>query len=182
MIADAIGRRAKLCDVVMISDDLRANDHLFRQVAHGVLFQSPVGLVVNDRENAILSGPKQVFVAWNTSLTTARAVQQALPILKQAQNVIVGTVDPVMAELRDGEDPGVDVAKWLTHHGCNVTVQQFPSGGKKVGDCILECAKQTGTDLIVMGAYGHSRTREALFGGTTRTLIEQRDQPVFLAH
>jgi len=181
-VADAIARRAALCDVAFVGDDLRATDKLFQNVVHGILFQSPIGALINDNSATALQGPKRVFVAWNTHLHTARAVHQALPVLRHADEVIIGTVDPVMSEYRDGEDPGVDVAKWLTHQGCKVTVQQYPSGGKGVGDCILDRSKEAGADLIVMGAYSHSKTREAIFGGTTRTLIEQTEQAVFLAH
>jgi len=181
-VADTIARRAMLCDMALISDDLRDPDTLFRQVVYGVLFQSPIGVLLNDHNADALRMPKRIFVAWNSHLHTARAVHQALPFFKQADEVIIGAVDPVMTEFREGEDPGVDVAKWLTHHGCNVVVQQYPSGGQGIGDCILDRSRESGADLIVMGSYGHSRTREAIFGGTTRTLIEQRDQAVFLVH
>jgi nucleotide-binding universal stress UspA family protein len=63
-----------------------------------------------------------------------------------------------------------------------VSVQQYSSGGLGIGSCILDRSKEFGADLIVMGSYGRSRAREAIFGGTTRTLIEQTDQAVFLAH
>lgn len=96
--------------------------------------------------------------------------------------MVIGIIDPVSTKFRDGEDPGADVAKWLARHGCNVTVRQFPSGGRDIGDVILERSKECGADLIVMGSYGHSRTREAFFGGTTRTMIEQTEKAVFLAH
>lgn len=181
-VSDAIARHAMLCDMALVSDDLRVPDTLFRQVIYGVLFQSPIGVLLNDPTANALHRPKHVFVAWNTHLHTARAVHQALPLLRQADQVIIGTVDPVMSEYGAGEDPGVDVAKWLTHHGCKVTVQQYPSGGRDVGSCILDRSKEVGADLIVMGSYGHSRAREAFFGGTTRTLIEQTDHAVFLAH
>ncbi|THH36890.1 universal stress protein [Aliishimia ponticola] len=181
-IADAIARRAMLCDVAMVSDDLRDPGTLFRQVVYGVLFQSPIGVLLNDTDATALQQPKRIFVAWNTHLHTARAVHQALPLLRQAEQVTIGTIDPVMSEYYEGEDPGVDVAGWLTHHGCNVTVQQYTSGGNEIGQCILDRSKEAGADLIVMGSYSHSRTREALFGGTTRTLMEQTEQPVFLAH
>jgi nucleotide-binding universal stress UspA family protein len=181
-IADAIARRAMLCDIAVVSDDLRVPATLFRQVVYGVLFQSPIGLLLNDAAAKVLLPPKRVFVAWNTHLHSARAVHQALPLLRQAQEVIIASFDPVMSEYMAGEDPGVDVARWLTHHGCSVTVQQYPSGGHEIGSCILARSKEVGADLIVMGSYSHSRTREALFGGTTHTLIEQTDYPVFLAH
>lgn len=181
-VADAIARRAMLCDMALVSDDLRAPDTMFRQIVYGVLFRSPIGLLLNDHVGTSLLKPKRVFVAWNTQLQSARAVHQALPLLRQADEVIIATIDPVMTESGEGEDPGVDVAKWLTHHGCNVVVQQYPSGGQDIGGCILDRSKQSGADLIVMGSYGHSRTREAIFGGTTRTLTEQTDHAVFLAH
>jgi nucleotide-binding universal stress UspA family protein len=182
LLADAIAQRAMLCDMALIGDDLRASDTQFQQIVYGVLFQSPIGVMLNDHHADTLYTPKKVFLAWNTDLHTARAVHQSLPLLRQADEVLVATIDPIMSEFRDGEDPGVDVAKWLTHHGCKVDVQQYPSGGHDIGDCILDHSKEYGADLIVMGSYGHSRTRQAIFGGTTRTLIEQTDQAVFLAH
>ena len=78
--------------------------------------------------------------------------------------------------------PGTDVAAWLTHQRCRVAVQQYASGGQEIGTAILKRAKETGADLIVMGAYDHSRLRERVFGGTTRTLIEQSACPVLLSH
>ncbi|WP_280322803.1 universal stress protein [Sulfitobacter faviae] len=90
--------------------------------------------------------------------------------------------DPVSISAYDGENPGTDVAAWLTHQGCNVAVQQYASGGEDIGTAILKRAKETGADLIVMGAYDHSRLREMVFGGTTRSLIEQSAFPVLLSH
>ncbi len=103
-------------------------------------------------------------------------------MLRQTQEVIIGIFDPVMTENRDGENPGTDLAEWLSRHGCTVKVARYPSGGKETGDCIVGRAKELGADLVMMGAYGHSRLREGVFGGTTRTLIEQQDLAVPLAH
>lgn len=181
-VADAVARRAMLCDVAIIGDDLRHSDVLFRQVVYGVLFHSPIGILLNDHDTEATLAAKTVFVAWNSHLPSARAVHQALPFLRQAKEVVIGIIDPVATAYRDGEDPGVDVAKWLAHHNCNVSVRQFPSGNREIGGVILQRSKESGADLVVMGSYGHSRTREAFFGGTTRTLIEQTEQAVFLAH
>jgi nucleotide-binding universal stress UspA family protein len=181
-LAETIARRAMLCDMAWISDDLRGQDYLFGQMLHGILFQSPVGVMLNDPGAKAIGGAKRIFVAWTNHLHSARAVQQALPLLRHADEVTIATINPVMTEYRDGEDPGVDVAKWLTHHGCKAVVRQYPSGGKDIGDCILARAKEVDADLIVMGSYSRSKTREAIFGGTTRTMIAQTDQTVFLAH
>lgn len=179
LITDAVAERAKLCDMAQIADDLREDKLVFRNALHGLLFHTPVGTVLNGPTRL---KPKKVFVAWNTSLPSARAVHQALPILMAADEVIIASFDPVMIPSQDGENPGSDVAKWLSHHGCNVAVQQYPSGGKDIGDAILSRATELGADLIVAGAYGHSKLRENIFGGTSQILIDQKGIPTFLAH
>lgn len=171
-----------MSDMCVIGDDLRKSDAIFRHALNAALFQSPGGVLINDHGARALAGPARVFVAWNMQLPSARAVRQALPFLRAAEEVVVGCIDPVMSAHGEKEDPGVNVANWLTHHGCNVTVRQYPSGGNDIADCILDRSREDGADLIVMGAYGHSRAREAVFGGTTRKMIEQADRAVFMAH
>jgi nucleotide-binding universal stress UspA family protein len=110
-----------------------------------------------------------VFLASDSSEGAASAAHAALPYLKAAKEVVVGCIGPVMTNERDGQDPGTDVASWLSHHGCKVTVSQFPSGGRDIGRCVLARAQEIGADLVIMG-------------GTTRSMIEQTNLPVFLAH
>jgi nucleotide-binding universal stress UspA family protein len=110
-----------------------------------------------------------VFLASDSSEGAASAAHAALPYLKAAKEVVVGCIGPVMTNERDGQDPGTDVAGWLSHHGCKVTVSQFPSGGRDIGRCVLARAQEIGADLVIMG-------------GTTRSMIEQTNLPVFLAH
>lgn len=179
-LSPVIARRAATCDAVVMSDDLRDDDALFHNAVHGSLFLSPAGVILNGtRANDALS-PARIFVAWDIGLPAARAAHVALPLLKEGTETTIGVFDPVTS--RDGENPGSDVARWLSHHGCHVDLQHYPSGGEEIGRCILNRAAETGADLVVMGAYGHSRMRQAVFGGTTRTLIEQTDMPVMLAH
>ncbi len=177
-----IGRRAATCDVVLISQDLRADEIIFRNAVHGSLFQSPVGVILNPGSSSAVIAPKRVFIAWDIGLPAARAVHAALPLLKEATEVTIGVFDPDSSMGRDGENPGSEVARWLSHHGCHVDLQQYPSGGKEIGTCIQRHASEAGADLVVMGAYGHSRMRQAAFGGTTRSMIEQTDTTVMLAH
>jgi len=63
-----------------------------------------------------------------------------------------------------------------------VNVQQYPSGDKEIGNCIVDRATEIGSDLVVMGAYGYSSLRQRIFGGTTRTLLKQTKLPVLFAH
>ena len=174
-----VARVARVSDEVFCSPNLRDTPDVMREVASGVLFHSPVGL----RINGSLSGTcERIFVSWDSSEAAAAAAHAVLPQLNDASEVLIGCIDPVMTADRDGQDPGTDIAAWLSHHGCNVTVSQFPSGGREVAQCIRDHAQEFGADLVVMGAYGHSRMVQTVLGGTTRSMMDQTDIPVLFAH
>lgn len=180
--SDALARQALTADLVLATDDLRDNPDLFNQMVRAALFHSPAGTLLNGLQGETPLYPKRVFIAWNSGIQASRAIRAAMPILKTAEEIVVALVDPVMSAHRDGENPGSDVAHWLSHLGCNVNVQQYPSGGMEIGECLLKRALEVQADLVVMGAYDHSRMRQIIFGGTTRTMVEQTAMPVLLAH
>lgn len=181
-LPDIVARAALTCDMVIVGDDLRDDDYIFGDIVRAALVRSPTGVMLNSMTSQKALQPDSVFVAWKAGLPAARAVRAASPILCAASDVTVALFDPVTTPLRDGENPGSDVAAWLTHQGCHVAVQQYPGGGEEIGQLILKRAQETGADLIVMGAYDHSRLHEIVFGGTTSTLIDQKDFPVLLRH
>lgn len=178
-IKHRVARSARVCDEALIAPNLRDTPDILREATYGVLYHSPIGLRLN---GAAPLNAARVFVAWDSSEAAASAVHAALPYLKEAEEVVIGCIDPVSSPERNGQDPGADVAAWLSHHGCKVTVSQFPSGGREVAACLQDRAKEFGADLVVMGAYGHTRLVEAVFGGTTRSMMEQVELPVILAH
>ena len=179
-VREIVARRAMVCDVATIVGSVRDTDPaLFHAAAHSILFESPIGLILNASP---LAKPAHVFVAWNTELPASRAAHAALPMLKATREITVGCVDPQTTEFEDGEDPGNQIANWLSHHGAKVTVHQYPSGGIDTATVIRRRAKEIGADLIVMGAYGHTRMREMVFGGVTNSMLQDPDVPVFLAH
>lgn len=181
-IRDSIARRALSADIVIPGGGLREEGELFAEALNAAIFHSPSGVLINPRSDFAALAPKRVFVAWNDGLQEARAVRAALPALKEAEEVTVAVFDPVMTAYEDGENPGSDIARWLTHHGCRVSVKQFPAGGLEIGTAITKRAAECDADLIVMGAYHHSRMQQVVFGGTTRTLIDQTASPVLFAH
>lgn len=181
-LPDAVARRALTSDLVVFGDDLHGEDFLFNEAVRASLFQAPAGVLLNALKTPAALAPKTVFVAWKAGVPAARAIREALPLLRAANSVVVAVIDPVATRLRDGENPGSDVATWLSHQGCNVTVEQYPSGGEEIGTVLMKRAKECGADLLVMGAYDRSRWREVVFGGTTQTLIHQREMPVMLCH
>ena len=123
---------------------------------------------------------KRILVAWNASREAARAVSDALPLLARADSVQLVAFDPVSAD--HGEVPAADVALYLARHGVKATAVRQSAPGLDIGAQILSRAADTGADLIVMGGYGHSRLRELVLGGATRSMLEAMTVPVLMSH
>ena len=123
---------------------------------------------------------KTVMLCWNDSREAKHAAVGALPLLAAADKVIVLIIDPRAS--RGREEPGADVAVWLARHGVKVTVQRDSAADSNVGGVILSRAADHDIDLIVMGIYGHSRMRERVLGGASRTLLASMTAPLLVAH
>lgn len=122
---------------------------------------------------------KRVMVAWNGSMEAAKAVTAALPLLRGAEQVTLAVLGDSADTL--GESPGADIALYLARHGVNVEVLRRPEP-LDPGKAILSLAADFNVDLLVMGAYGHSRFREMMLGGATRTILATATLPVLMAH
>jgi len=129
----------------------------------------------------VASAGHRVLVAWNASREAARAVADALPFLTRADAVQVLVVDAEPHPTGHGEEPGADIAQHLARHGAKVDVRRLSSGGVAVGRLILSGAAAFDADLVVMGAYGHSRLTEFVFGGATRTALQEAGLPVLMS-
>lgn len=125
---------------------------------------------------------RRILVAWNASREAARAVTDALPLLKRAANVDVIAFEPAKSGAAHGEEPGADIGLFLARHGVKVTVSRVDAPDLDVGNQLLSRAFDLSSDLIVMGAWGHSRLRQLVLGGVTRTLLESMTVPVLMAH
>ena len=120
------------------------------------------------------------MVAWDGGREAARAVNDAMPMLERAKSVVVLTVNP---KKRDhGQEPGADIALHLARHGIKVEAQHLEVRDMSVADTILSRMADQGIDLLVMGAYGHSRIREWVMGGTTRQIFANMTVPVLMSH
>ena len=125
---------------------------------------------------------EHVLVAWNASREAARAVNDALPILEKARAVTVLAVNPRHGIGGHGDVPAADIALHLARHGVRAEAAHTVARDIPDGEALLSYAADIGADLIVAGAYGHSRAREMVFGGVTRTLLHEMTVPVFLSH
>jgi nucleotide-binding universal stress UspA family protein len=119
-----------------------------------------------------------VMLCWNESREAVRAATAALPLLEKAAKVTILVIDP----RTNGHEPGADVAAWLGRHGVNATVRRDTAADSDVGGVILSRAADFDADLIVMGLYGHSRMREWVLGGASRTLLASMTVPLFVMH
>ena len=121
---------------------------------------------------------ERVLIAWNASREAARAVNDAMPILERASSVTIIGVNPPDQETI----PGTDIATHLARHGVEAEVTVTHAEDISAGDMLLSRAADFAADLIVLGAYGHSRTREWAMGGVTRHLLDHMTVPVFMSH
>ena len=125
---------------------------------------------------------RRVLVAWNAGQEAARAVSDALPLLARASTVQVVAFNPAEGGADHGDIPGADIGLVLARHGVKVSVAQQQSEEVDIGNQLLSRAADIEADLIVMGAYGHSRMRELVLGGVTRTLLDTMTVPVLMSH
>lgn len=123
----------------------------------------------------------RILAAWDGSHSATRAITNALPLLRQASSVTVAVIDATIGADEHGEEPGADMARYLARHGVAVDVVREASDGD-VGEALLAMADRRRADLLVMGAFGHTRFREMLLGGATRTVLGAMTVPVLLSH
>jgi nucleotide-binding universal stress UspA family protein len=124
---------------------------------------------------------RNVVIAWKAGRESARAVFDALPLLAGAETVDILEIK----ERHDGGDslaPDTTIAASLARHGIKPTVRTSVAGDIGIGDEILSRVADAGADLLVMGAYGHSRMREMIFGGATRHLVRHMTVPTLFSH
>lgn len=127
-----------------------------------------------------LRGPFQrIVIAWRDTREAAVAMAQALPFLTATTQVDIVLVDP---DLNDDAAPAAGIARHLARHGATTQVQIVKSGTGTVAEALLEQTRRSSADLLVLGAYGHSRLREWIMGGTTRDILESADLPILTAH
>lgn len=122
-----------------------------------------------------------IVIGWNESGEALRAIRAAMPLLMAAKEVHIAIIDPP-EHAADRSDPGGALAVMLSRHGINCDIQVMSRGGAKISERLARHITETGSDMLVMGAYGHSRFREAILGGATREMLEHSKVPVFMAH
>jgi nucleotide-binding universal stress UspA family protein len=149
-------------------------------LAERVIFEGghAVYLVPPGRKSA--RSIRNVLVAWRHTRESARAVAEFLPLVGAATTVRIVAVDEKDAGVK--EDKLAAIVNHLNRYGAKVEVSVTDANDAAIASVILDEARRTDADLIVMGAYGHSRFREWILGGVTQDMIARSDVPILMAH
>lgn len=177
---EVIGRRARYADLTVIGPELLSRNAIKNKVVSGTLFSSGKPLLLVPQGSFPMLRPKRVLVAWDSRIEASNAVARSLDLLRAAEDVRLVLVDPVEGEFGQGEEPGADAATYLARHGIRVTVDRRPSQGRSIAAVLRQHAIDTSAQLLVMGAYGHSRLSERILGGVTKTMIDEPPLPILM--
>lgn len=187
--SDGISQKARCNDLVVIgqTDPDGLSSAIPPDFPETVVLHSgrPVLMVPYTGQFATIGS--NALIAWDASVSATRAVANAVPLLKRADRVEIVIFENEGEETSD--DMGDDIASYLAHHEikANVTRQTTKTDKKHrtkldIGNALISMATDLNSDLIVMGAYGHSRLRELLLGGVTRTVMQSMTIPVLMSH
>jgi nucleotide-binding universal stress UspA family protein len=181
-LADAaaiFGEAARHYDLSVVGQARPDSEMPEELIIHGALFGSgrPVLVVPYIQQTGLKLD--RVMVCWDGSRNAARAVADALPVLKRAGVISIVTIEP--SERRD-ELAGAEIAQHLARHDVKVELKPLVASDIDVANMILSYAADSSTDFIVMGGYGHSRLREFILGGATRGMLESMTVPTLMAH
>lgn len=178
-----ISLHARYADLVVISQSApdECTPRLRTDFPEYVILNSARPVLVLPATGSVGEVGRRVTVAWNGSSNAVHAITSAIPMLQRAQAVNLVVFDSETDAGLHGDTPGADVALYLARHGVHVEIATA-NGSGDIGQALLSFAVDSGADLIVMGAYGHSRFSEILLGGTSRTALLSSPLALWMAH
>jgi nucleotide-binding universal stress UspA family protein len=172
--------RARYCDLVVLARAGDKGDFSTDAIANILVgCGRPVLLVP---EKALSDVGATIAIAWKQTPEAARAVTAAMPLLQRAKKVVVLSAAETKADSEQNGTSAELLATQLRHHGIAAAAQNVPIAPHGSAEALLQAAHDTKADLLVMGAYGHSRVRELVFGGFTRHVLKECSLPVLMLH
>ena len=170
-----IGEYARLFDLSIVAR--RGSFEAWKAIVEAILFESgrPLLLIGSELPDSI---GQRIMVAWNCSTEAARSLIVAAPFFKGSEKIVVVEVDGGTVTGPNAKE----VARHLSQKGLSAISETIQCDNGKVGRTLLKFSESWGSDLIVKGAYTHSRLRQLIFGGATREIIEESRVPILLCH
>jgi nucleotide-binding universal stress UspA family protein len=178
--ADLFGRIARRFDIAVVGQARREQGASEELLIEGALFGSGRPIVVvpfTQKEGLKLD---RILICWDGSRPAARAIADALPLLGRAKTVDIVVV--IGERDKSGEITGRNMRRHLARHGIETEIKHITASGGVAQNAILAHAADTGATFIVMGGYGHSRLREFILGGVTRSILKSMPVPVLMSH
>ena len=180
---------ARAADLVVLGQaDPNAKANVADLPVHVITNAGRPVLIVPFADHHATAG-RRILVSWDGGREAARALQLALPLLKDAASVTIAVFELASDEHKAADALAADPRPWLARHGVTATLavhavdhQRRLNRRHEVGERLLSLAADLSADLLVMGAYGHSRFRESILGGVTKTVLEAMTLPVLMAH
>jgi nucleotide-binding universal stress UspA family protein len=177
---DQFARMARRFDLAIVGQaqpDISAMEQI---IGETTLFESGRPMIMVPYIQQAPFKTDNVMICWDGSRTAARAIADAVPIIRKSGRVEI----VIIASERGKQDEieGADIGQHLARHGLKVDVHRISGDNIDVGDALLSHAADSGADLMVMGGYGHSRLREFVMGGATRSIFESMTVPVLISH
>jgi nucleotide-binding universal stress UspA family protein len=183
-LAETIAERARFSDLLLLGQFDTENPRsisaflLPARVVYGAA--APILVVPNTGTFTDLG--KHAVIAWDGSREAARTVRDAMPLLHAAERVSLIAVDPFrQGHIKRGASAPAFVS-YLQQHAVHAEAAEISAQGKSVAEILLEYTAEVGADLLVIGAYGHSRVLEFILGGTTADLLERATTPILISH
>jgi nucleotide-binding universal stress UspA family protein len=182
-LTDLVGSRARFADLVVLPRPYGPGiGSEAEAIVEAALFEgrAPV-LVLPAKGLGSNTLPKRIVLAWDQSTEAMAAVRKSLPLLQQADIVDITVVDPP-TQGAERSDPGGMLCQMLVRHGVKAEVSVLARTLPRTSQVLSRHVVDQNANMLVMGAYGHSRFREAILGGTTRNMLESAEVPVLMAH
>jgi nucleotide-binding universal stress UspA family protein len=178
--SDHFARMARRFDLAIVGQAEPEISSMEQIIGETTLFESGRPIIMVPYIQKAPFKTDNVMICWDGSRTAARAVADAIPIIRKSGRVEIVIVTNERG--KEDEIEGADIGQHLARHGLKVDVHRISGGNIDVADALLSHAADSSADLMVMGGYGHSRLREFVLGGVTRSIFESMTLPVLLSH
>ena len=182
--AGGISLHARYSDLVVLGqiDSAEPSAFVASDFPEFVILHSGCPVLVVPYAGKIDNFGETVLIAWDSSIQAKRAMHDAIPLLQRAAQVEIAVFNPAEQADRHGAQPDADAALFLARHGIKVNVRERIVPHEEIGTALLSHVADIGAGMLVMGCFGHSRLREILLDGVSRTILSSMTVPVFMSH